>query len=536
MFEVKIKRQIYLLLVLVCCLNISGLVYAKELQHFDIWEYQVEGNTLLESSDIESALYPYLGSNKTLDVVEKAREVLQSSYKIRGYPIVIVSIPQQNVIGGKVKLKVVEGKIDRLRISGNKYFSRRELRKELPSLEPGQPLNMQQARKEIDIANDANPYRSLVPVIRPGRKPGTMEMELKVKDELPLSASLEINNRYTTDTSPLRIMGSLEYGHLWQKHHSFSLGYQMSPEKTDEVSVFNMSYAMPLNESSRLVLYVVDSASEVATVAGGGDSLTVLGNGKIYGLRSIYTLPADGDYFHRMMLGLAYKDFTEEQNISNEDGSSGFDVPIDYTAWSISYNGTIRKEYITQFSVAANFGVRAFNEPEDFEFKRHLAKANYFYVNANFSQLHNLSNNIKLSYELGGQYTGSPLISNEQFSAGGMDSVRGYSESLIQGDNAITTNLELTYKLLNLKDSFYDYIGLNLFIDAANIYTIDALPDPNGDVFSRKKMLGAGIGINMTVLKNMDFQLYYAKPLKDPGNNVFDDNARTHFSLRYLFR
>jgi len=512
------------------------LSVAEEQQHFDIWEYQIEGNSLLEPENIESTLYPYLGANKTLETVEQARELLQNSYKSEGYPIVVVSIPQQNVIGGKVRLVVVEGEIDRLKISGNKYFSRRELRKELPSLESGQPLNMKLARKEIDIANEASPHRSIVPVIRPGRKRGTMEMELKVHDELPLTGSVELNNRYTTDTTPLRLMTSIEYGHLWQKHHSFSAGYQVSPQDLDEVEVLNLSYALPVSESSRLVFYAIDSGSEVATVTGGGDSLTVLGNGKIYGLRTIHTLPTAGNYFHRMLLGLAYKDFTEDQNIENDTSGSGVNVPIDYAAWSISYNGTIRDEYISQFSIAANFGLRAFNEAEDFEFKRFQAKENYFYLNGRFSQVWNLNSDINVLYYLGGQYTESPLISNEQYSAGGMDTVRGYTESSAQGDNGLSASVEMTYRLLESTDDFYNQLGLSLFVDAANLHILEALPDIDGEKLNRHKLLGAGMGLSFTAYKDMQLRFYYAKPLKDLLVDDFDDAARVHFSLSYQFK
>jgi len=505
-------------------------------QYFDIWEYQVKGNSLLESATIQRALTPYLGEQKSLQTVEQARDNLQSIYKSHGY-LVTVNIPQQNVIGGVVQLDVIEGKIDRLKISGNKYFSRRELRNEVPSLKPGNALNMQQVRHEIDVANRSNPNRSIVPVIRPGRYPGTMEMELKIKDELPLHGFVEMNNRYTANTTKMRLMGGVSYDHLWQKHHSISLNYQMSPQDTDEVAVLNMTYAMPVGETSRLVFYGVKSDSQVATVTGQGDDLTVLGNGSIYGIRSINPLPNVELYYHSLILGVDYKDFGETQNIANEDDESGLSVPITYAGWSLSYNGTFNQPIIkTQYTVTGNFGLRSVNDAAEFEEKRFGAKANYFYVGLRFSQFFQLSEDFTINYGLQGQFTQSPLISNEQFSAGGIDTVRGYIESSAQGDNALTGSVELNYQVFSKTTtaSIQD-MRLNLFIDSARLRTIDALPNAEGEINSTTDLMGAGIGLTMRAFDNTSLRLYYAEPLKKLKSDSFVDEARVHFNLVYEF-
>ena len=82
----------------------------------------------------------------------------------------------------------------------------------------------------------------MTPVLRPGKTPGTVEVDLKVKDELPLHGSLELNDRYSTDTSRLRLSAMLRYDNLWQKEHSFSLQYQTAPEKPGEVKVWSGTY------------------------------------------------------------------------------------------------------------------------------------------------------------------------------------------------------------------------------------------------------------------------------------------------------
>ncbi|MBI3187423.1 MAG: ShlB/FhaC/HecB family hemolysin secretion/activation protein [Gammaproteobacteria bacterium] len=518
------------------CLPFISLADATANQ-FDIWEYQVEGNSLLQNSEIESALYPYLGAGRDLQVIESARDRLQVLYKQKGFPIVVVSIPQQNVVGGTVKLQVTEGRIDRVKITGNEYFSRRDIREELPSLAAGYPLNMERVRAEVDEANRLNPYRSLLPVIRPGRYPGTMELELKVRDRLPLHGNVETNNRYSASTSHARLSLSLGYDNLWQASHSLSLGYQMSPEVPDEVSVINMNYAMPTGVDSRLAFYAVQSDSNVATVTAEGDALTVLGNGRISGFRSIHPMRAGASYFHSVIVGADAKNFGEEQRLASDENTNGLNVPISYINWSLGYNASLRGSTDTHFSITGNFGIRGVgNDDEEFDFKRWLAKSSYFYLQAGFGQQYALTHDWQLNYNFRGQYTETLLISNEQFSAGGVDSVRGYLASSALGDNGIQASVGLNYSLFGDKPPAHvQQWTVGVFVDAARLRILEALPDPTADASHRTKLLSAGAGMGMQLFRDMNLKLDYAKPLYDLADDGFDDGAKLHFSLGYEF-
>ncbi len=522
----------------------SSAFAADPVRYFDIWEYQVEGNSLLQPAQVQSALYPFLGPAKSLDDIEQARAALQALYKHKGYPIVVVAIPEQNVIGGVVRLQVVEGTVGRFKISGNRYFSRRVLREEMPSIEEGKPLNMQSVRAELDAANKLNAYRNLTPVIRPGRKPGTMELELKVQDQLPLYGSVEVNNRYTATTSKTRLMLSAGYDNLWQAHHSVSLNYQMAPQEPGEVDVLNLTYVLLLGESSRLAMFAVDSKSETATVTDQGDDLLVLGNGQVLGMRGIFSSRVNDDYFSTLVTGFDYKDFGEQSEISNPDDTSRQNVPIDYTTFTVTYNGTLKHNLdLTRFSIGAVFAFRSLGNDDmvtefqdEFDYKRALAEGNFFITRASISRNWSVSENVQLYASLKGQYTENPLISNEQFSAGGVDTVRGYLESSALGDNAVLGNLEAHYNLLPLADwKKLNELDLSCFIDFARLRTLEALPNADGEVISYTDLLGAGIGLTASAYKSLDLALFWAAPLKDLDSDDFDDDSKLHFRVNYRF-
>ncbi len=72
----------------------------------NINEYIVRGNTVLDPRDIERAVEPFLGPGKTLADVEKARDAVHALYQQAGYQSVYVELPEQQVSGGVVLLKV----------------------------------------------------------------------------------------------------------------------------------------------------------------------------------------------------------------------------------------------------------------------------------------------------------------------------------------------------------------------------------------------------------------------------------------------
>ncbi|MFP5507370.1 MAG: ShlB/FhaC/HecB family hemolysin secretion/activation protein [Gammaproteobacteria bacterium] len=498
---------------------------SAEAHRFDIWEFQVEGNSLLERPLVERTVYPYLGPAKSVDDVEAARVALENFYRSSGYPTVVVDIPEQEVNQGIVRLKVVEGSIDRVRVSGSRYFSLGRIRAGVPALAEGGVPYAPQLQAQLQELNQASPDRSVTPIFRPGRTPGTVEVDLRVKDEFPLHADVEVNNRYSRDTSELRASASIRYANLWQREHSASLMYQTAPENPDDVRVLAGTYVWPLGRSRALAAYAVDSESDVATA---GD-LSVIGTGTILGLRYIQPLPARGQYYHSATLGMDYKDF--EEDVLTLDGP-GFNTPIDYVNFSGQYRGT----WLGQGSrltggLSANFGLRGLgNSVSEFENKRFLAKPNYMYFGVFGEYTRTYGNDIQVHAALDAQVADSPLVSNEQYGAGGADSVRGYYESQALADDGVTANLELRSPSYAKSVPHVRELRFLGFLDAAKLRVRQPLP---GQV-SRYELYGAGVGFRIEGARGLDASFDWAWPLID-ATGVEKGDARAHFRLHYGF-
>ena len=489
---------------------------------FDVLEYQIEGNNVLPTLAIEQAVYPHLGEKKTIKDVEAARLSLENTYHDAGYLTALVDIPEQDTKTGVIRLKVTEATVERLKVSGAHYFSLGRIKQRVPALaEGGVPYfpDVQTQLADVGHARD----RQVTPVLRAGRTPGKVEVELKVTDQLPLHGSFELNNRQSTNTSALRAVASLHYDNLWQRDHSIALQYQTAPEKPSEAQVWSLSYVIPGANNTAYALYAVRSRSNVAAVG----AFNALGKGNYYGARWIKPLRSINDYSHNLSLGIDYKDSLD----SVIGGADTMNTPITYTPLIAQYTSSLRwsEEALTQFDIAANFNIRGLrNNGREFADKRFAAQANYFYLRGGVQHTQPLPGKFSLFAKFDGQSASGPLISNEEFTAGGAESVRGYLESEALGDNGVHGSLELRSPFFNY--GLLEQVQALAFIEGARLTVQEALPTQQ----SRFLLASAGFGLRFKAFKNLTFTADLARAFKSLTATQSGD-YRLHARVVYEF-
>lgn len=511
--------------------------HAAEDGRFDLLEIAVEGNTVLPAIRVETAVYPYLGENKRIEDVEAARTALEKAYHDSGYLTVFVDIPEQQVQAGVVRLRVTEGRVERLRVTGSRYFSLGRIREKTPDLAEGSVPYFPEVQKQLAAVNRGGDRR-VTPVLRPGRTPGKVEVDLKVDDKLPLHGNVELNDRYSANTTRTRLNANLRYDNLWQEEHSLSLGIQTAPQDTAESRVFSATYVWPTDNGNYLAAYGVISESDVAAV---GD-LNVIGSGKIAGLRYIVPLRARPRYFHTLTLGVDYKDFDETLSLTAADGGAPVttNTPISYLPFSLGYEGTVQgMRSTTQLAAFLNFSVRGLADGtveclpgvflNEFACKRYLGNANYAFLRLDVKHTHQIGNGWSLFGRVGGQIASGPLISNEQFSAGGVDTVRGYTESAASGDDGLIGGLELrTPSLAKRASERLDDLTLYAFAEGASLN----IREPLAGQTDRFYLLAAGLGLRFKGWSGISGSLDLAYPFEDAGQ-VEAGDGRVHFRLGY---
>jgi len=502
---------------------------AEQVVSFEIEAFEVYGNTLLEDEEVRDVLAGLMGEKKTVADVEKARDALEKLYHNKGYISVFVNIPEQSVDEGTVKLQVVEGRVGKVTISDNRFVTMEKLLNELPSLAPGEILYGPRIEAEINKVNSSQDLK-VTPILMPGKEPGTVDVELKVQDHPALHGSLELNNRASPGTEPLRLNAILHYDNLWQRDHSLSLQYQMSPQNPDQVEVFAGSYVLPVpwRSDDRFALYGVISDSNSAF----GEGFHTVGKGDIIGIRYVFSLPTYKAYAQALTIGLDYKDFRQATGLDNPGGA--IQSPVSYLPLSFSYSSSLRDPWgLTVFSSGLNMVFRGlFTSQSEFENKRFDAEGNYLYFTGGVERSQKLPGDTKLYIKVDGQLSDQPLINNEQYAAGGMESVRGYKESEALGDKAIHTITEFSAPDLAELAGLGKKLSLRpyVFFDYADLMILDPLP-------SQKEVLelcSTGAGMRGNFMNRLEYDVGFGVPMIGTTYSP-KDSVRVYFKVKSYF-
>jgi hemolysin activation/secretion protein len=437
----------------------------------DVLELRVLGNTTLDQRTIESAVYPFTGPAKQMADIEAARAALERAYHDRGFGTVFVDIPEQSVDEGIVRLHVTEGRLHQVRVTGAKYFSGRQILAQVPAAQQNTVPNLPELQSQLTALNAETRDRTVVPVLKAGSQPGTVDLALRVDDHLPFHGSIELNNQYTADTSHLRAALQASYDDLFGRLDSFAIQYQVAPESPSQTHVFATSYTLRLApDGTGLTLLYIDSKSDVATVG----TLGVLGTGSIYGIRWMTPLPAIGSS-QDLALEVDYKDFA--QNIL-VNPTNGLNTPIDYINMSAAYSGARATQRLqADWTTTLDFGFSgAPPNAQQFADKRFGAEPNYFYIRSDGGVTWQLPAQFSATLRLTGQYSVDPLVNTEQLPIGGAFSVRGYLEAEELADSALRGSFQVGAPPLNF-GSGHLHLNEFVFFDIARAFTVDPLPD-----------------------------------------------------------
>ncbi|MBM0106358.1 ShlB/FhaC/HecB family hemolysin secretion/activation protein [Steroidobacter sp. S1-65] len=491
-------------------------------RRFDVAEYVVKGNTVLDARSIEKAVTPFLGPQRTLQDLEAARDALLAAYQAKGYQSVYVDVPQQPMTGGVVYLLVSETKVGRVRVVGAKYSSPLAVRDQVPALKQGEVPDFNQAQAELTALNRSG-ARQVMPLVKQGSLPGTMDVDLKVEDSKPWRTSMGLNNDSSPDTEDLRALASLGYDNLWQRAHSASVSFFVAPQDPDETNVWSASYIAPIGANWSLETSGYISDSDVATVGG----TTVLGKGHSVGLKATYTAPMTGAWWHSWSAGVDFKDNDEALTFDN----AGDFVPLRYAPITVAYSGFTQTERLQlALGSSAVIGTRSFfgynSNSAQFDYKRYKASPSFLVLKSDVNATYTFGNELQLGLRLAGQITDSPLVSSEQIAAGGMNSVRGYLSAEATGDYGVVGSLEFRTMPLNWFTPWVDSWRAYVFTDAGHLRITDGLPEQDSEF----TLFSAGLGTTFRIAQYITARLDVGYPI-ETSLRTERDEPKVNFSL-----
>jgi hemolysin activation/secretion protein len=521
----------------------SGLSFAQtKAIHFDIDRFRIEGNTLLKPAELEAVLKPFTGKQREYDDVRRAVEALKKHYRTKGFSVVWVAIPAQDLGQGVVTLRVIEAQIGTITIEGNRFFNDANIRSSLPSLREDESPRIRNISADVQLANE-NTAKQVDVVLRPSKKQGLVDATVDVIDVRPLKAFLTLDNTGTQETGDCRLGAGVQHANLFNRDHIFTFNYVTSPGEWNQVSLYSASYRLPLyswgDSIDFISAYSDVDAGTTQTVAG---PLAFSGRGYVYGLRYNQLLERHGEYSHRIVYGLDYRAYENdcELGIFGKEGCGPAAVDITVSPISLAYSGNWTKPgRISDFYVVLshNIPVDGNGQESDFNAARPSpeggdgAPSRYTIMRGGASIVKAFESNWQIRAAFSAQYTPDALVTGEQFSIAGATAVRGFLEREIVRDNGYFANLEvyspnLVGKLVpgagNLRGLlFYDFAqaGNNLL---------------DGEDRHRESIASIGAGLRWNIQRNFNLRLDLARVMDDGGSKEVGD-LRGHISVYFGF-
>lgn len=543
------------LAVVLCCAALlahpSGLLAqdaqaqpAAQEPRFEIRRFVVEGASLIPTAELDAATRSFTGKDKDFADVQRALEAIERLYSNKGYSAVQVILPEQELERGEVQFKVVEARIGKVLVEGNKFFDEANVRASLPALSPGIAPNVNRIARSLKVANE-NPAKQTTALLRGGTEEGTVDAVIRVTDERPVKFSMTLDNTGTPETGAFRLAFGFQHANLWNRDHVLSAQYVISPHPAENphsvrlwpnprVDIFGLAYRMPLYESGNNLEFSAGYSNvRSGIVQGLFGQFNVAGAGSIFGVRYNYNLPKQGELDHRLAFGLDWRGY--DNRTTTVAGNQAVLPDVTVHPISVTYAGVFRTSVSeTSYYLGGFKNLPGGNDADTKTFDAFRAGAVPGYTLWRFGVAHNqaFSDDWQGRFSMSGQVTRNRLISGEQFGIGGADSIRGFLEREVANDSGTRYSIEAYTPDFGGKIPLISGLRARqvFFYDWGRVKRFNPLP---GEI-RQQGISSAGFGIRVSHGTNFSLRLDYGVVL-DAGGNQGKWEGRPHATASYIF-
>ena len=478
----------------------------------------VDGVSLLPAAEVDAQVAALAGREATLGELRQGAERITALYRERGYFLARAYLPAQEIVGGVVRIAVIEGRFDKVEASGSARLSEAVVQDTLAAqgVAAGQPVAQAGLERSLILLEQKGGAPAAA-LLQPGATLGTSALSIQTPSGPLLTGTLgadNYGNRFTGSaraTASLALNSPLRLGdraNLWLAH------------STGADAVFG-AYQMPVG-SNGLVLgasgsyYRYELCCQYAALDRAGDAA-------VGGIQARYPLVLRQDAL--AWAGLAF----ERKRLT--DTAFGIDIAdrranvltaaVDGVAAGLG--GQVR------YRVAASGGDLQLNGPADYvrlnaatvDTEGRYAK---LWGNAEFTVP--LARWNFLNLRVAGQMASRNLDSSEKFILGGFNGIRAYPEGEAAGDNAWLARLDWVVPL-----PFAELPGkaaARVFADTGAVWIVD---DTRGGLAApgfrnHYSLSGAGAGLNWNLPRGFALSAYVATTIgNNPGASASGNNA-----------
>jgi hemolysin activation/secretion protein len=513
-------------------LAINGVIIVKT--SAEIQEAGVSGVTGLVVREIPFLDRPefrqmvqkqFLGRQLTENSIRDLQDAIIYFCRDRGKLLVDVILPEQSIEEGVLQLWFLEGKVGKITVKnpGKKWFSDKFILRQV-HLQPADSLDANRFNQDLNWLNN-NPFRQVDVALKQGEKLGLTDVELGVEDRFPVRPYFGYEDTGTRYTGPDRLLTGFNWGNAFGLDHQFN--YQYSTDiNFDLMRAHSASYIAPLPWRHTLIVYgsYVDDKAEFP----GGT--TADGHSWQASARYSIPLPDLKKYRHEVSAGF---DFKQSNNNLLSGGTNVLqNSDTDIAQFALTYSGALPDRLgKTAFGAELYYspgGLTPNNDNTDFNNLRTDARAEYFYARFNASRITRLPYDFSWVLSGWGQLTGQRLLPSEELALGGYNTVRGYDERVVLGDNGWIINCELRTPAILLGNILgirggRDELQFLGFVDSGSVSVVDHIAADGDKTFY--VLCSAGAGLRYTISRNLSLRFDYGFPLTEKALNEFKSRA-----------
>lgn len=412
--------------------------------------FVVVGSTVFDEKKFAEVTKDFTNKPITFTKLLQAANAITQLYVDAGYVSSGAFIPSNQtfkVEGSIVKITVVEGKLETIRVRGTRRLNPNYVRSRL-AIATGKPLNQKKLVEALQLLQRNPLIKNISAELGAGLRPGTSILEVKVTEAQTRSVQAILDNNRTPTIGSFQRQVQLNDANLLGLGDGLSIAYA----NTDGSDSWDFSYTLPVNARNG-TLQLNYSTSSTKVIEKPFDLLDIDGNSQEYGItfrQPILQTPTQelalGITANRRDSDIGYlKALVGERfpypSPGAEDGKTKVSAVRLFQEWTQRSDRQVIAAR-SQFSLGVNVFDATTNDTDpDTEFFAWRGQAQWVRVLAPETLLL-VRGNLQLADRA--------LLPSEQIGVGGQGTVRGYRQDLLLADNGFLASMELQYPILRI--------------------------------------------------------------------------------------
>ncbi len=448
-----------------------------------------------------------LGQSVTREQLQKMVDAIADQYRNAGYVLAQVALAAQRPRFGIVRVRVTEGHIERVRISGD-AGDEALIRGYLEKASAARPLHRRELERYLLLVNDL-PGVSTRYKIRPLDHLGAYELIAIVKPK-KRRFSLGVDNRGNERLGPLRGHLSADWYSLFRRQEHVGLRLWTAGDSKELRSIYAAS-AWPVGSEGQHLLV----SGSYADVEPGGDlqdtETEITAERFMLGYEFSAMRRRGRSLALRGRLGMYNSDVAQNGSRVREDKLRTVKLAGDYIR---SNKKSALRGFLQITKGIDGLGSGKFTAPGGSNPDRDL---DFLKSEMELTYVTELRPTVSLLLQLMGQYTRDRLPFSEYFVFGGAHTGRGFAPAELSGDRGASLKMELRYHT-RLRLGPLSPKQLYAFYDVGALW--QRLSNRG---WERESAASSGAGVRFELKKSLNGYLEIAKPLTRASAEHGDD-------------